>query len=120
MAFSPATAWALYVLIFFAWHDGNAYSLALRFGSVHGLEHFTFLGAALLFWWHVTGAAPRIHTRPAQWLREGREEGREEGWQKGRQAGCKQVALNMLAQKADISFVSSVTGLSLKEIQKLK
>ena len=68
-AFSPATAWALYVLIFFAWHDGNAYSLALRFGSVHGLEHFTFLGAALLFWWHVTGAAPRIHAKPAQWLR---------------------------------------------------
>ena len=61
-ATSPASAWVLYVLIFFAWHDGNAYSLALRFASVHGLEHFTFVGAALLFWWHVTGAAPRIHS----------------------------------------------------------
>ncbi len=66
---APGSAWLLYVLIFFAWHDGNAYSLALRFESVHGLEHFTFLGAALLFWWHVTGAAPRIHAKPAQWMR---------------------------------------------------
>ena len=67
-AAAPASAWALYVLIFFAWHDGNAYSLALRFGFVHGLEHFTFVGAALLFWWHVTGAAPRIHPKPAAWM----------------------------------------------------
>ena len=70
-ATSPASAWALYVLIFFAWHDGNAYSLALRFASVHGLEHITFVGAALLFWWHVTGAAPRLHPKPAQWMRVG-------------------------------------------------
>ena len=68
-AAAPASAWALYVLIFFAWHDGNAYSLALRFGSIHRLEHFTFVGAALLFWWHVTGAAPRIHPKPAPWMR---------------------------------------------------
>ncbi|MDE0076843.1 MAG: cytochrome c oxidase assembly protein [Caldilineaceae bacterium] len=68
-ALAPATAWALYVLIFFAWHDGNAYSLALRYGVLHGLEHFTFFGAALLFWWHVIGAAPRLHPKPAQWLR---------------------------------------------------
>ncbi len=66
---APGSAWALYVLIFFAWHDGNAYSLALRSSSVHGLEHVTFVGAALLFWWHVTGAAPRIHAKPAQWVR---------------------------------------------------
>ena len=68
-ALAPATAWMLYVLIIFAWHDGNAYSLALRFGAVHGFEHVTFVGAALLFWWHVTGAAPRFHSKPAQWLR---------------------------------------------------
>ena len=68
-ATSPASAWALYVLIFFAWHDGNAYSLALQFGSLHGLEHFTFVGAALLFWWHVTAVAPRVHPKPAQWMR---------------------------------------------------
>ena len=68
---APGTAWVLYVLTFFAWHDGNAYSLALRLESVHRLEHLTFLGAAFLFWWHVTGAAPRIHPKPAQWMRVG-------------------------------------------------
>ena len=57
--------------LLFAWHDGNAYSLALRLESVHRLEHLTFLGAALLFWWHVIGAAPRIHPKPAQWMRVG-------------------------------------------------
>jgi len=67
----PGTAWVLYVLTFFAWHDGNAYSLALRLESVHRLEHLTFIGAAFLFWWHVTGAAPRIHPKPAQWMRVG-------------------------------------------------
>lgn len=67
----PASAWAIYVLVFFAWHDGNAYSLALRLPVVHQLEHFTFFGAALLFWWHVTGAAPRIHAKPVPWLRVG-------------------------------------------------
>ncbi len=68
-ATAPYGAWAIYVLVFFAWHDGNAYSLALRFPAVHRLEHFTFVGAALLFWWHVTAAAPRFHPKPAQWLR---------------------------------------------------
>ena len=68
---APGAAWVLYVLTFFAWHDGNAYSLALRLESMHRLEHLTFVGAALLFWWHVTAAAPRIHPKPAQWMRVG-------------------------------------------------
>ena len=68
---APGSAWLLYLLIFFAWHDGSAYSLALRFESVHGLEHFSFLSAAMLFWWHVIGAAPRLHAKPAPWMRVG-------------------------------------------------
>ena len=68
---SPGSAWVVYVIVFFAWHDGNAYSLALRSASVHRLEHFTFMGAAVLFWWHVTAASPRIHAKPAQWMRVG-------------------------------------------------
>ena len=55
---------------------------------------------------------------------EGRQEGRQEGIQKGQQEGIqkgqKQVILNMLKEKADIAFISKVTGLSEKEIQKLK
>ena len=67
----PGIAWLLYLLFFFGWHDGNAYSLALRSEALHSLEHISFLGAALLFWWHVTGVGPRIHAKLALWMRAG-------------------------------------------------
>ncbi len=51
---------------------------------------------------------------------EGRQEGRQEGMQKGMQKGMQTVALNMLKEKADPAFISKVTGLSEKEIKKLK
>ncbi len=51
-----------------------------------------------------------------QGLKKGRQEGRQEGLQEGRQ----QVVLNMLKEKADIAFISKVTGLSEKTIRKLK
>ena len=47
-----------------------------------------------------------------------REEIKEEGRQEGRQEERKQVILNMLKKKADITFISEVTGLSEKEIKK--
>ena len=61
-----------------------------------------------------------------------RNEGREEGWQKGLQKGLQagrmeerqkrnqEVILNMLREKADIAFISKVTGLPIKEIKKFK
>ena len=58
---------------------------------------------------------------------EGRQEGRQEGWQKGLQKGLQEglqkrneVILNMLKNKLDISMISKVTGLSVKEIKKFK
>ena len=49
-----------------------------------------------------------------------KEEGRLEGIKKGRQERDKEVILNMLKKKADITFISQVTGLSEKAIIKLK
>ena len=49
-------------------------------------------------------------------LQEGRQEGEREGLKKGRQ----EVVLNLLKKKLDISVISEVTGLSEKEIKKLK
>ena len=53
-----------------------------------------------------------------------REEGEIRGIQKGRQEGRqerdKQFILNLLKKKADISFISEVTGLPEKEIKKFK
>ena len=51
---------------------------------------------------------------------KGWREGQKEGIQKGREEGIQKVVLNMLAQKADISFVSKMTGLSEEAIRKLK
>ena len=50
---------------------------------------------------------------------EGLEKGLQEGKRKGLQEGHQEVALNMLKEKANISFISKVTGLSEKEIKKL-
>ncbi|MCZ0932438.1 MAG: Rpn family recombination-promoting nuclease/putative transposase [Oligoflexia bacterium] len=51
---------------------------------------------------------------------KGRWEGERKGLKKGRQEGRQEVVLNMLKEKADIAFIAKVTGLSEKEIKKLK
>lgn len=58
---TPWTAWVLYVGILWLWHAPAAYDAALRNELIHDLEHLTFFGTALLFWWHVIGAAPQVH-----------------------------------------------------------
>ena len=50
----------------------------------------------------------------------GRQEGMQAGRQEGRQEGLQKVILNMLKKKADIAFISEVTGFSKQEIRKLK
>ena len=61
-----------------------------------------------------------------------REEGRQEGWRKGLrkgyqegqeeglQKGLQKVILNMIKEKAKLSFISKMTGMPVKEIRKLK
>ncbi len=51
---------------------------------------------------------------------EGRQEGRQEGDREGLKKGQQEVVLNLLKEKADITFISKVTGLSEKTIRKLK
>ena len=51
---------------------------------------------------------------------EGRQKGRKEGIQTGIRKRNEQVVLNMLKEKADLNFICKVTGLSEKEIKKLK
>ena len=51
---------------------------------------------------------------------KGRWKGHQEGHQEGRQERDKEVILNMLKEKMNISVISKVTGLSAKEIKKLK
>ena len=51
---------------------------------------------------------------------EGLQKGRQEGRQEGEKRGIQKVIANLLKKKADISFISEVTGLPEKEIKKLK
>ena len=51
-----------------------------------------------------------------QGIQKGLRKGKQEGKQKGMQA----VALNMLKKQMELSVISEVTGLSLKELKKLK
>ena len=60
-ATTPGVVWMAWVIALVGWHDPNAYDAALRSDLVHDLEHLTFFVTGMLFWWHVTGAGPRIH-----------------------------------------------------------
>ena len=56
-------AWALFVGTFVLWHAPTMYEAALYSDIVHDIEHISFFVTALLFWWHITQAPPRVHGR---------------------------------------------------------
>lgn len=47
----PLAAWSLHALAITAWHLPVLYQAAVRNELAHQLEHASFLGTALLFWW---------------------------------------------------------------------
>jgi putative membrane protein len=49
----PAVAAAVQALVLWGWHSPLAYQAALGSQWVHDAEHFSFLAAALIFWWAV-------------------------------------------------------------------
>lgn len=56
---SPTGAWLLHAAALWGWHAPVLFSLALRDPDVHTLQHASFLGTALLFWWTVLGTSAR-------------------------------------------------------------
>jgi putative membrane protein len=54
----PVIAWLLFAAVNWGWHFSVLYDDALENQALHYLQHATFLGAALLFWWPVIGADP--------------------------------------------------------------
>jgi putative membrane protein len=54
----PLLAWILFAAVNWGWHFSALYDQALETPWLHDLQHLTFLGAALLFWWPVVGADP--------------------------------------------------------------
>lgn len=62
-------AWGVYVANLWMWHLPVAYEAALRSHLLHDLEHVTFFGAGLLFWWPIVNPAPRLHGQIAYGFR---------------------------------------------------
>ncbi|HEV7130039.1 MAG TPA: cytochrome c oxidase assembly protein [Ktedonobacterales bacterium] len=54
----PRVSWVLFIAVFTVWHIPALYDLALTNSSVHGAEHLSFLGAALLFWAQIVPSRP--------------------------------------------------------------
>ena len=52
----PASAWLLHAAALWSWHVPALFTAAVEHSLLHDLQHATFLGTALLFWWSVVGA----------------------------------------------------------------
>ena len=63
----PGVAWLVFLTVYLGWHDTAAYNAALTYKWVHNLQHITFLGASLLYWWPIVGNAPHFHRRLPNW-----------------------------------------------------
>ncbi|MBV9772379.1 MAG: cytochrome c oxidase assembly protein, partial [Gemmatimonadetes bacterium] len=50
---APFPAWLLHAAALWLWHLPGPYQATLRSDLVHTLQHASFLGTALLFWWTV-------------------------------------------------------------------
>jgi cytochrome c oxidase assembly factor CtaG len=50
---NPAICWVAAALALMAWHVPAVFELALRWDWLHEIEHASFLGIGLLFWWPV-------------------------------------------------------------------
>ena len=57
-ALAPWPIWLLYVGAYSIWHIPVLYDAALEYQPIHALEHFTFLGTALLLWAQVIPSRP--------------------------------------------------------------
>jgi putative membrane protein len=55
---NPTICWLALTLVLIGWHIPAVFELALRWDWLHKLEHASFLGAGLLFWWPVVQPWP--------------------------------------------------------------
>jgi putative membrane protein len=62
---NPAFGWLAAAAALIGWHVPAIFQLALRWNWLHELEHASFLGAGLLFWWPVIQPWPSV----ARWPR---------------------------------------------------
>lgn len=54
-----SVAWVLHAAALWLWHAPRLFEAALADPAIHALQHASFLGSALLFWWTIFGAHAR-------------------------------------------------------------
>jgi putative membrane protein len=50
---APLVAWLLHAVVLWVWHLPALFQATLENAGVHALQHVSFLGSALLFWWAI-------------------------------------------------------------------
>lgn len=58
---NPPVATLVHGVALWAWHVPGLFDAALANAWLHWLEHLSFLGTAVLFWWAMLGRAARVH-----------------------------------------------------------
>jgi putative membrane protein len=61
----PSFAWTLHAVAIWLWHAPSLYQATLSSETVHTVQHVSFLGTALLFWWAVLHGVGARLARPA-------------------------------------------------------
>jgi putative membrane protein len=61
----PAICWSVAMVVFVGWHVPPVFELGLRSDAWHTVEHASFLGGGLLFWWPVIQPWPSTAVWPA-------------------------------------------------------
>jgi putative membrane protein len=49
----PFDAWLIHALVIWGWHVPVLFQATLRSDAIHALQHASFLGSSLLFWWAI-------------------------------------------------------------------
>lgn len=52
----PMTAWLIHAAVLWAWHAPPLFDAVERSELAHALQHMSFLGSAILFWWSLIHA----------------------------------------------------------------
>jgi cytochrome c oxidase assembly factor CtaG len=65
----PMSAFIAFVGVLYVWHIPAVYNLAQESETIHIFEHLTFIGAAMVGWWPVAGAATPRFSKPEPPLR---------------------------------------------------
>jgi cytochrome c oxidase assembly factor CtaG len=54
----PAICWSVAIAVFIGWHTPPLFQLGLRSEAWHAVEHGSFVGSGLMFWWPVSQPWP--------------------------------------------------------------